>query len=57
MTNGDPEGQIFLSMILKRIMDYFSCSPSNTAFLKFKERLTEVPELYAVMQHSMMTSL
>ena len=52
MTNGDPEGWIFL-FYPHRKMDSFSCSP---LFFLFENKLPEVPE-YAKMQFHMMTSL
>ena len=54
MTNGDPEGQIFLSN--PHTNNAFSCSPLNTASLYFKKRFPEGPE-YAEMRQSMVTSL
>ena len=52
MTNGDPEGQIFLSYPHMNIGFFFSLT---TVFL-FENKLPEVPE-YAKMQFHMMTSL
>ena len=51
MTNGDPEGRIFLSYPT-RIMDSFSCLP---LFL-FKKKIPEVLE-YAKIHFHMLTSL
>ena len=43
MTNGDHEGQIFLSHPhTSNAVDYFSCSPLNTTFLYLKK----VPEVF-----------
>ena len=53
MTNGDPEGQIFLSY---PHMFYGSFFLLTTAFFKFENKLPDVPE-YAKMQFHMMTSL
>ena len=47
ITDWHCEGPIFLSHPCTN-NGFFSCSPSNTAFILFKERLTEVPE-YVVM--------
>ena len=52
MTNGDPEGRIFLNYP-HTIMDSFSCSP---LFFLFENKLLGVPE-YSKMQFHMMTSL
>ena len=56
MTNGDPEGQIFLSY--PRMNDgFFSCSPLFLSINLFiLNKLPEVPE-YANMQFHMMTLL
>ena len=53
MTNGDPEGWIFLFYPHTKIISSFSCSP---VFFLFQNKLPEVPE-YAKMQLHMMTSL
>ena len=53
LTNGDPEGRIFLSYPLStRIMDSFSCSPLFLFIYLFYNKLPEVPE-YAKMQFHM----
>ena len=52
MTNGDPEGQIFLSYPHTNNGFFFLL----TTFLKFKNKLPEVPE-YPKIQFHMMTSL
>ena len=51
MTNGDREGQIFLSH-LTQIMDSFSCSPLKTSFYigKYEKKLPEDRE-YDEMRH------
>ena len=46
----------FFYPILTQIIDTFSCSTLNTAFIYLKKKLPEVPE-YAKMLHNMMKSL